>query len=411
MTSAEPASPSHTDRLPEPAALPARLVASARLAVRTVFFANGFAMATWVVNIPRIRDELHLNPATVGTALLGIAIGSLLAMPRTGHLTQRSGTRRVTVVMGVALAAALILPFLAPNLPWLFVALLLFGASNGVMDVAMNAQGVVVERVGRRPVMSSFHAAFSFGTLSGALVGSALLGAGVPPLAHALSVSVGMLILLALVGRHLLPRSEDAPPAPAPGAAAPEERPAGAAGPVRLVPLLGALCFLGMLGEGAVGDWSGLYSTDVLGVSGALVGAAFTAFTLAMTVARLLGDRWRVRYGDGRVVTFGALVSGGGLLLGLLTLSPLVAACGFLVFGFGVANVVPVLYGTAGHALAGKGIAKVASIGYAGFLAGPPLIGYVSHASSLRAGMVVIGLSLLAVGASAPLVYRRLARS
>jgi len=358
-----------------------------------------------VVNIPRIRDELGLNPATVGTALLGISIGSLLAMPRTGHLTQKYGTRRITVVMGVALAAALLLPFLAPTLPWLFVALLLFGASNGVMDVAMNAQGVVVERVGGRPVMSSFHAAFSLGTLAGALIGSALLGSGFPALAHALTVSAGVLILLALAGRHLLPRSEDAPEATE--ASAP-----GASRPVpRLVPLLGTLCFLGMLGEGAIGDWSGLYSTDVLGVSGALVGAAFTAFTLAMTVARLLGDRWRSRYGDERVVTFGALLSGAGLLLGLLTLNPVFAAGGFLLFGFGVANVVPVLFGTAGHALAGKGIAQVASIGYAGFLAGPPLIGYVSQASSLRAGMVVIGLSLLAVSACAPLVYRRLARS
>lgn len=404
MTNPEPASSSVPARRSEPAAVPTGNVSAARLAVRTVFFANGFAMATWVVNIPRIRDELGLNPATVGTALLGISIGSLLAMPRTGHLTQQYGTRRVTVVMGVALAAALLLPFLAPTLPWLFVALLLFGASNGVMDVAMNAQGVVVERVGGRPVMSSFHAAFSFGTLAGALIGSALLGAGFPALAHALTVSAGVLILLALAGRHLLPRSEDAPEAT-------EASALGASRPVpRLVPLLGTLCFLGMLGEGAIGDWSGLYSTDVLGVSGAQVGAAFTAFTLAMTVARLLGDRWRSRYGDERVVTFGALLSGAGLLLGLLTLHPLFAAAGFLLFGFGVANVVPVLFGTAGHALAGKGIAQVASIGYAGFLAGPPLIGYVSQASSLRAGMVVIGLSLLAVSACAPLVYRRLAR-
>jgi len=404
MTTPEPASSTFPASLPEHAGVPARQISAARLAVRTIFFANGFAMATWVVNIPRIRDHLGLNPATVGTALLGIAIGSLLAMPRTGHLTQHYGTRRVTVVMGVALAAALILPFVAPTLPWLFVALLVFGAVNGVMDVAMNAQGVVVERVGGRPVMSSFHAAFSFGTLSGALIGSALLGAGFPALAHAVTVSAGVLVLLGLAGRQLLPGSEDAP------GPSEESAPNTVRAVPHLVPLLGTLCFLGMLGEGAIGDWSGLYSTDVLRVSGALVGAAFTAFTLSMTVARLLGDRWRSRYGDERVVTLGALLSGGGLLLGLLTLNPVLAATGFLIFGFGVANVVPVLYGTAGHALAGKGIAQVASIGYAGFLAGPPLIGYVSQASSLRVGMVLIGVSLLAVSACAPLVFRRLAR-
>ncbi|MFC4455362.1 MFS transporter [Deinococcus sonorensis] len=384
----------------------ARQIAAARFAVRAVFFVNGLAMATWVVNIPRIRDHLGLNPATVGTALLGIAIGSLIAMPRTGHLTHRHGTRRVTVVAGVLAALTLLLPFLAPNLLTLFAALLVFGAANGVMDVAMNAQGVVVERAGHQPVMSSFHAAFSFGTLAGALLGSVLLGVGLAPLPHALIVSAAFLTLLAWAGRLMLPRHEDTTePAPGdPAEATPARNGTG------LVALLGVLCFLGMLGEGAIGDWSGLYSTDVLHVSGALVGASFTAFTLAMTVARLVGDGWRSRFGDARVVTVGALLSGVGLLLGLVTLHPLLAALGFLVFGIGVANVVPVLYGTAGHAFAARGIAQVASIGYAGFLAGPPLIGYVSHETSLRVGMIVIGASLLAVGGCAPLVYRRLSR-
>ncbi|MFC4640249.1 MFS transporter [Deinococcus hohokamensis] len=394
-----------------PAALPhaeAGRVRGARLAVRAVFFCNGLAMATWVVNIPRVRDQLDLNPATVGTALLGIAVGSLIAMPRAGHLTARYGTRRVTLVSGTLVALALLLPFVATSLWGLGAALLAVGAANGVMDVAMNAQGVVVERVGRKPVMSSFHAAFSFGTLVGALMGSVLLGVGLAALPHALLVSGIFLAVLAGVARLLLPRQAEAPGAGSTGAKA---HPAQSTSQNRLmVVLLGILCFLGMLGEGAIGDWSGLYSADVLGVSGALVGAAFTAFTLAMTLARLLGDGWRSRYGDPRVVTLGALLSGAGLLLGLLTLNPVLAALGFLVVGIGVANVVPVLYGTAGHAFAGKGIAQVASIGYAGFLAGPPLIGYVSQATSLRVGMLVIGVSLLTVGICAPLVYRRLAR-
>lgn len=399
----DPTGHTPTDHIPTD-----RAVRAARAAVRTVFFANGFAMATWVLNIPRVRDDLSLSPATVGTALLGIAIGSLLAMPRTGHLTARYGTRRVTVLAGAALAFTLVLPFLAPTLAWLVAALLVFGAANGIMDVAMNAQGVVVERAGRRPVMSGFHAAFSFGTLAGATVGSALLGVGLAPLPHALLAAVGVLALILAAGRFLLPRAaEAAPPAPA-GDSPAEATPRRAAG--NLVVPLGVLCFLGMLGEGAVGDWSGLYSKDVLGVSGAMVGAAFTAFTLAMTVARLLGDGWRARFGDRAVVTAGAVLSGVGLALGLLTLQPLLAAFGFLAFGVGVANVVPVLYGTAGHALAGKGIAMVATIGYAGFLAGPPLIGFVSDASSLRVGMTVIAASLLAVGVCAPFVYRRLER-
>ena len=165
-----------------------------------------------------------------------------------------------------------------------------------------------------------------------------------------------------------------------------------------------------MLGEGSLGDWSGLYSKDVLGVSGAAIGAAYTAFALAMTLGRSLGDGWRSRYGDRNVVLVGALVSGVGLSLGLLTLSPYLAGLGFLAFGLGIANVVPVLYGTAGHALSARGIARVATIGYAGFLAGPPLIGFVSQLTSLRVGMAIIALSLLLVGVLTPSVYGRLAR-
>lgn len=397
---------------------PARAL-SARWATSAVFFANGMVIATWVVRVPGVQSALHLSPASVGVALLGMSVGSLIAMPQTGRLAARFGTRRVTVWAGVCMMLALLLPFLAPNLWVLFAALMVLGASNGVMDVAMNAQGVAVERALARPVLSSFHAAYSLGNLAGAALGSLLLGAGLGQWPHALIITLSMGLLVVLAGARLLPRQADEPTsdepaaddkAPAPVAdASLQNPPAASSSPNVLVWLLGALCFLGMLGEGSLGDWSGLYSRDVLGVSGAALGAAYTAFTLAMTLGRALGDGWRSRYGDRRVVEVGALTSGVGLGLGLLTLNPVLAALGFLVFGLGIANVVPVLYGTAGHALAGRGIARVATIGYAGFLTGPPLIGFVSQLTSLRFGMAVIALSLLLVGLLTPGVYRRLA--
>jgi len=387
----------------------------ARWATSAVFFANGMVIATWVVRVPGVQSALHLSPASVGVALLGMSVGSLIAMPQTGRLAARFGTRRVTAWAGVAMMLALLLPFLAPNLWTLFAALMVLGASNGVMDVAMNAQGVAVERALARPVLSSFHAAYSLGNLAGAALGSLLLGAGLGQWPHALIITLSMGLLVVLAGARLLPKSADEPAsgetAPAPVADLPAQHPpAASSSPNVLVWLLGTLCFLGMLGEGSLGDWSGLYSRDVLGVSGAALGAAYTAFTLAMVLGRSLGDGWRSRYGDRRVVEVGALTSGVGLGLGLLTLNPVVAALGFLVFGLGIANVVPVLYGTAGHALAGRGIARVATIGYAGFLTGPPLIGFVSQLTSLRLGMAVIALSLLLVGLLTPGVYRRLAR-
>ena len=390
----------------------------ARWATSAVFFANGMVIATWVVRVPGVQSALHLSPASVGVALLGMSVGSLIAMPQTGRLAARFGTRRVTAWAGVAMMLALLLPFLAPNLWTLFAALMVLGASNGVMDVAMNAQGVAVERALARPVLSSFHAAYSLGNLAGAALGSLLLGAGLGQWPHALIITLSMGLLVVLAGARLLPKSADEPvadepaadeKAPSPAADTPAPNPpAASSSPSLLVWLLGSLCFLGMLGEGSLGDWSGLYSRDVLGVSGAALGAAYTAFTLAMTLGRSLGDGWRSRYGDRRVVEVGALTSGLGLGLGLLTLNPYLAALGFLVFGLGIANVVPVLYGTAGHALAGRGIARVATIGYAGFLTGPPLIGFVSQLTSLRLGMAVIALSLLLVGLLTPGVYRRL---
>ena len=252
--------------------------------------------------------------------------------------------------------------------------------------------------------MSSFHAAYSLGNLAGAGLGSLLLGAALGGFPHALIITLSMGGVLLIAGSRLLPKHADEPPRPAETA----DTAPPTSTPNSLIWLLGALCFMGMLGEGALGDWSGLYARDVLGTTGARIGAGYTGFTLAMTVARAFGDGWRGRYGDGRVVTVGALLSGLGLGLSLLSSNYALAFVGFLAFGLGVANVVPVLYSAAGSSLAGRGIARVATLGYAGFLVGPPLIGFVSQATSLRGGMVVIALSLLLVGLMAPTVYKRM---
>ncbi|MEO7242124.1 MAG: MFS transporter [Variovorax sp.] len=388
-----------------PLSISPRQARAARFATSAIFFANGVVIATWVVRVPSVRDALGLSTVEVGLALLGMAVGSLIAMPQTGALAARYGTRRVTVTAGALMMIALLLPFLAPSIWTLFAALAVLGACNGVMDVAMNAQGVAVERALGKPVMSSFHAFYSLGNLCGAVVGSVLLGWHVGRLPHALIITLCMGAMVLGCGRWLLHKSADEPdPSPTDSTSTP------ASSPHFLIWMLGALCFLGMLGEGSLGDWSGLYSKDVLGVSGAALGAAYTAFALTMTLGRSVGDRWRSLYGDRRVVTVGGLVSGIGLGLGLLTLNPYVALVGFLAFGLGIANLVPVLFSTAGRALSGRGIARVATIGYAGFLAGPPLIGFVSEMTSLRIGLGITALCLLLVGLATPWVYRKLGR-
>ncbi|EYB67556.1 major facilitator superfamily transporter [Deinococcus phoenicis] len=357
-----------------------------------IFLVNGALFATWAVLIPSVRDRLGLNETQVGLALLAVGLGALFSMPLTGGWTARFGSDRVTRAAVVACMLALALPFLMPDLLTLMLALALLGAINGVLDVAMNAQGVTVEQALKRPILSRLHAYFSLGGVLGALLGAALLGR-VPVLAH-VGLVVGVTTLTGLIaGRQLLPD----PPAARPEA---EEAAPRARAPLSpAVLLLGGLCFLGMLAEGANYDWAALYFRDVLHAAGGSVGLGYTAFVAAMTLGRWFGDRVRTRLGDEVTVRGGALLTALGLGLALLVRDPLPATLGFALSGLGLSNVVPVLYGAAGHALAGRGIAQVATIGYAGFLLGPPLIGFIAGHVGLPAalGVALAGAVLVAL--------------
>ncbi|GAA5514227.1 inner membrane protein YbjJ [Deinococcus carri] len=379
--------------LPLSSTPPARPQAeAARRALGLVFLTNGTLFATWAVNIPAVRDRLELSEVQVGTALLAVAVGSLISMPLTGGWTARFGSDRVTRLAVVLTMLALLLPLLAPNLWTLVLALALLGALNGVLDVAMNAQGVTVERRLGRPIMSRLHAYFSLGGVLGALLGTLLVGR-VPLLVHgALVVAVTTLAGL-LAGRLLLPDL------PEPRDAAEQSASPARPGLSPAALLLGSLCFLGMLAEGANYDWTALYFRDVLGLAGGQAGIGYAAFVAAMTLGRWFGDRVRTRLGDEVTVRGGALLTALGLALALLVRDPLPATLGFALSGLGLSNVVPVLYGTAGHALAGRGIAQVATIGYAGFLLGPPAIGFIAGQVGLPAalGVALAGAALVAL--------------
>ncbi|MFB9995077.1 MFS transporter [Deinococcus oregonensis] len=374
----------------------------ARQALGLVFLTNGAVFGTWAVNIPSVRDSLHLSQTQVGLALLAIGLGSLSTMPVTGGWTSRYGSHRVTLISMFAFIVALALPFLAPNLLVLALALALMGAANGAMDVAMNAQGVTVERALGRPVMSRFHAYFSLGSVTGALLGTVLVGR-VPMLTHALIVVAAAALAAFWAGRRLLPDQVVASTGSQPGhdqGSSPAE--SGTHSGPRFTPavvLLGTLCFLGMLSEGANYDWAALYFRDTLGLAGGSASWGYTAFVIAMTLGRWFGDRARSRLGDERTVRGGALLTAVGLALALSVRDPWLATLGFALSGLGLSNVVPVMYGTAGHALAGHGIAQVATIGYAGFLLGPPAIGFVAQHVGLPAalGIALAGAVIIAV--------------
>lgn len=355
--------------------------ATAQWAISGIFLACGMVYATLAIHIPHLRDTLHLDKKQVGVALLAVGVGSFLTMWLTGRWTARYGSDKVTGFAALLAVLSLLPPFFMPSYLALLAALLLLGTINGILDIAMNAQAVTVEKALGKPVMSRLHASYSLGNVLGAGVGTLLVGR-VPTMWHVLGV-IGALLLLSLWARARLIADPTS---------APEDKPQQA--PLSLgTLLLGLLCLLGMFAEGANYDWATLYFRDELGVGGGMAGLGYTAFVAAMTLGRIFGDNWRERWGSLRIVQGGALLTALGLGLALLGHQPVLAALGFVASGLGLSNVVPVMYSAAGHALGGAGIALIATIGYMGFLLGAPLIGFVAELTSLR---LALGLALLA---------------
>lgn len=375
---------------------PPAAVRRARWAVAVVFFVNGAIFGSWAPHIPIVQERLGLGTGLLGTALLAIAAGALVTMVLGGALMARIGSAWPTRIAALALCTAFPLAALAPSLGALIAAFLFFGAANGIMDVAMNAHGVAVERRLGRPVMSSYHGMFSLGGLVGAGAGAVLLD-HLAPATHVLLASVVLATLALPALLHLLPGRADA-----------GESGAAFALPSRTTLGLGALCFLSMLSEGAVLDWSAAYLRQDLGVSPGLAATGFAAFSAAMTAARFGGDHLRRRLGAVALVRGSVLLAGGGLGLALLIHTPLASVVGFACTGLGLANAVPVLFGAAGRLpgqLPATAIAAVATTGYLGFLAGPPLIGIVAQGTSLR-----LGLGVLVAACALVAIFARAAR-
>jgi len=364
-------------------------VKMARRAVLAMFFANGALLANWLARIPQIQASLTLSEGELGLALMGMAVGVLIALTMVGGLIGRFGSRTVTTASGVLLC--LLLPFLAlmPNAIALWVSLFLYGGVMSLMDVAMNAQGVDVERALGRSVMSSFHAAFSIGGFAGAAIGASMAFLGIGPALHFLIAAAGFLLLILLAASALLPGS----PAAEPDLGGPVFRL-----PARVLWPLGAVAFCSSVGEGAMADWSAVYLKSIVGSTDGVAALGFAAFSITMTGGRLLGDNLAMRFGGANLVRAGGICAAGGLLLAILLPQAAPVLLGFAAVGAGLSIVVPLTFSTAGNVPglpSGVGIAGVATIGYAGFLAGPPAIGLLAEATSLRVAMLLV---LLLVG-------------
>ncbi|MFC9131985.1 MFS transporter [Streptomyces sp. NPDC057099] len=380
-----------------------RSLRAARVATYVYFVLYGTLLGTWVVHIPAIEERVGISHATLGGLLVVLGLGAFVGMQVAGPLTDRLGTRVVVPAGGVLCGATLFLPGLAQD-PWTLAgALLVFGLCNGCLDVSMNAHAVHVEKAYGRPVMSGFHATFSVGGVLAALAGAGAAGAGLHPAAGMAAMgAVGVVISLASA-RALLPA---APAVESPGSAeAPGTSPAvERGGSTGRVWLLAVLALMVMLCEGAANDWSALHMKDVLGASAGAAAFAYGTFAAAMTVGRLLADRFVARFGSLAILRHGAIMAAVGITLVVLGPWMWAVFTGWALFGLGLSGCVPQLFSAAGHAdptAAGANVSRVAGLGYVGMLAGPAVIGWLTHVVALNHAFVLLTLLCVttAVGA------------
>jgi MFS family permease len=366
------------------------------------FVVSGLAFASWAARIPQIRDQLHLTPATLGLVLLSISAGCVAALPLSGAIVARFGSRRTVTAgavlfgAGMAIVAAGMLVGVAP----VVVGLVVLGVATAAWDVAMNLQGTVIERRLERSLMSRFHAGFSVGTVIGALVGTVMVALRVPVVVHLAAVAVVVPVAVPIAARRFLADEQPAT----------RSRRALAAWAERRTVLLGLFALAFTLAEGAGTDWISLAAIDGHGVAAWAGTLAFAAFLAAMTAGRWFGPGLLDRYGRVRIVRALTLTACAGTVLFVAAPVAPLAYLGTLLWGFGISLGFPVAVSAAGEdpeRAAGR-VSVISSIGYCAFLAGPPAIGFLgAHLTVLRALLAVAAvLALAAIGSN--IVARRL---
>ncbi len=365
-----------------------------RWALAAMFLANGFAMGSWAPQIPLILPRHQIGETVLGLLILGLGLGAVAAMTFSGRLIALYGARAVLRFFALSLILTLPAVVFSPGLGLLAVTMAAFGGLAGVMDVAMNAQAVEVERRLGRAIMSSSHGFWSLGAFAGGSLGGVLIARLGPEAASLVAAAViGMLVLAAMPA--LIPGD---PPAPR------QDTPRGLLPRDPALWLLGMMSLFSMVPEGAVLEWGALYLSKQLGAGVAVAGLGFAFFAGAMAVLRFAGDAVRNRFGAVRTLRVSALIGAAGLGLAAAAPTPGIAIAAFALAGLGVANMIPVLFSAAGNhpgVSAGSGIALVTMFGYSGILVAPGTIGFVAERAGFRLTYAALALLLLAVAALA----------
>jgi MFS family permease len=374
-----------------------------QLSTRLAFLITGLAMSAWAPLVPFAQERLNVNEATLGALLLCLGGGSLIAMPLTGPLVIKFGCKKFITLSLLLMCFSLVFLGVAASVPSLALTLLIFGLSLGATDVAMNMQAVMVEKASGRSMMSGFHGFYSLGGIFGAVIISGLLWLALSPFESLLILTGVLLVMLVYTAPKLLTYGSTE------NKTGDEKRDPFFVLPRGKVLLLGVLCFIVFLAEGSVLDWSAVFLTSVREVNPIHAGLGFACFSVAMTIARLTGDRIVQALGGKRILLWGGSCAALGFAIVVFVPYTIAAYIGFTLIGLGASNIVPVLFTAAGNQKTmpmSLAISAVVSLGYAGLLAGPALIGFIAELSSLSIALCIVALGLIALAACANKVTR-----
>ncbi len=358
---------------------PTPIFKKAEYATKLLFFACGFAFASWAARIPEIKEKLNLNDAQLGNILLFMTIGSICALPLAGFIIGKFGSRKIIVLACCFYFTSM--PFLGfcTTAFGLACALFYFGFGADLLNISMNVQAVNVEKAQNRSIMSFIHGVFSVGFFVGASLGGLCYKFNIQPNVH-LSVVGTFVILAGIFSFKYLIKTDFKSSESAPLFALPDKS----------LILLAIICFCGMMAEGAMADWSVLYYKIYMTNPAGYITAAFTCFSVCMLVGRFLGDWAVAKFGLKTVLIFNSILFGIGMFFAVVYPKPICILVSFGVVGLGLSTMVPLIYAKAGHTKTmspGAALAAISTVGIAGFLIGPVLIGHLSEASSLRVAL------------------------
>lgn len=356
---------------------------SNRVAVAAFFFIVGLSFASWASRIPDIKSKLHLNDAALGGVLFALPVGSMISLPLSGWLVAKYGSRKIVTIAAICYPLVLIIIGLANSVWQLVPVVFMFGLLGNLCNISINTQAVGVESLYGRSIMASFHGIWSLAGFSGAAIGTFMVSKNISPSWHFLIVCI-ILIVLDLVSRNYTIAKDAGHP----------DQPLFAK-PDGMLLKLGLIAFSCMVCEGTMFDWSGVYFQKVVAVPKGLTTLGYAAFMCTMAGGRFVGDRVVTRFGKQKVLQGSGIIIATGLLVAVIFPEIIPATIGFLLVGIGVSSVVPLVYSSAGKSKTmspGVALTAVSTIGFIGFLLGPPIIGFIAQAFSLRWSFTLIAV-------------------